>query len=353
MQDAIRTGSHRFFRPVLSAGLAAILVFVFLRYFGDLQIGHAQLPSLPVAAAQPATDAIDNEVLQAEGLSRAFRRAAQRVLPAVVVIKAEPSPLCPRCGRAHETYHGEADEQEAEPTRQSQLDVLGSGFIVSSTGVVLTNKHVVEGNPRLVVQTAEGKQFPVREVTADSEHDVAVLRIDANTPLRFVQLGDSEAAEIGDWVLTIGSPLELDQTVSAGIISAKNRSLCPTHQARYLQTDAVVNPGSSGGPLVALNGNVIGITTAIASEDGGYQGIGFAIPTDFVKKLVAFSVQEHNSRLPHSAFRGQTPDQMYFKTGDRIPGELEAARQKTRQARAEANRKQECESCELLASSLN
>ena len=286
MQEAIRKVPLGLCRSVLSAGVAAVVVFLMLRHSGNPQIGHAQSPVLLAAAGQPVADTIDNGVLKAEGLSRAFRSAAQRVLPAVVVIKAQLSPLCPRCGRAHETYEGEAAEAEFDPTRQGQMDVLGSGFIVAPTGVVLTNKHVVDGNPKLVVQTAEGKQFPVRQVTADSEHDVAVLRIDANTPLPFVQLGNSEAAEIGDWVLTIGSPLELDQTVSAGIISAKNRSLCSTHRARYLQTDAVVNPGSSGGPLVALDGNVIGITTAIASEDGGYQGIGFAIPTDFVKKLV-------------------------------------------------------------------
>jgi serine protease Do len=150
----------------------------------------------------------------------------------------------------------------------------------------LTNKHVVEQEKRLVVQTADGKQFPVVQVKTDQEHDVAVLKIDAPAKLPFVPLGDSDKAEIGDWVLTIGCPLELEQTVSAGIISAKNRSFCPSHPTRYLQTDAVVNPGSSGGPLVALNGTVIGITTSIASDDGGYQGIGFAVPASSVKPLL-------------------------------------------------------------------
>jgi serine protease Do len=302
VRDAMRTILRRLCRPVVSGGLAAGLVLLLLCYHGGRQVGHAQSLAGPADAAQQATGAVDNEVLRAEGLSRVFRRAAQKVLPAVVVIKAGPSPVCPRCGRAHEAPEGEADEAGADSGRQKRLDVLGSGFLVASTGVVLTNKHVVEGNPRLVVQTADGKQFPVKQVSTDREYDAAVLRIDANGPLPFVRLGDSEAAEIGDWVLTIGSPLELDQTVSAGIISAKNRSICPTHQARYLQTDAVVNPGSSGGPLVALNGNVIGITTAIASEDGGYQGIGFAIPAHLIKKLVEQSTEsgtnERASREP-------------------------------------------------------
>ena len=109
----------------------------------------------------------------------------------------------------------------------------------------------MEDEKSLVVQTADGKQFPVVQVRTDREQDAAVLRIDAKTPLPFVRLGNSDAAEIGDWVLTIGSPLELEQTVSAAIIRAKNRSFCSNHPTRYLQTDAVVNPGSSGGPLVA------------------------------------------------------------------------------------------------------
>jgi serine protease Do len=160
-------------------------------------------------------------------------------------------------------------------------------MLVIAVVPAMTNKHVVEDEKNLVVQTADGKQSPVVQVRTDREQDAAVLRIDAKTPLPFVRLGDSDAAEIGDWVLTIGSPLELEQTVSAGIISAKNRSFCSNHPTRYLQADAVVNPGSSGGPLVALNGDVIGITSAIASDDGGYQGIGFAVPASLVQPLLA------------------------------------------------------------------
>jgi serine protease Do len=111
---------------------------------------------------------------------------------------------------------------------------------------VLTNKHVVKRAAHLVVQTADGKQYRVRQVKTDRTYDAAVFRIDADALFSFARLGDSGAAEIGDLVLTIGSPLTLDQTVSAGIISAKDRSFCPNHQAKYLQTDAVVNPGSSG-----------------------------------------------------------------------------------------------------------
>lgn len=273
-----------YWRRMLLSGGVLIIVVMLGWHLGNSQTIHAQtlgplVPINPPLAGQPT-----DELQRAEGLSRAFRAAARRVLPAVVVIKAGTSPVCPECGRAHAA---EGDNKSPEnANRPKSFDVLGSGFIVAPTGIILTNKHVVKDAKDIVVQTPDGKQFPVVQVRMDQKHDAAVLRIDTKTPLPFVRLGNSDAAEIGDWVLTIGSPLELEQTVSAGIISAKNRSFCEKHQTGYLQTDAVVNPGSSGGPLVALNGDVIGITSAIASDDGGYQGIGFAVPAILVQPLV-------------------------------------------------------------------
>jgi serine protease Do len=270
---------------LICGGVVAVAV-VLAWHFGDSQASRAQAPVPLVPVNPPPTGQPMDELRGAEGLSRAFRAAAQRVLPAVVVIKAGASPVCPRCGRAHDA-DGDAVEPAGDAGRQKPLDVLGSGFIVAPTGIVLTNKHVVKDTQGIVVQTADGKQFPIVQIRMDRELDAAVLQIDAKTPLPFVRLGNSDAAQVGDWVLTIGSPLELEQTVSAGIISAKNRSFCSKHPTRYLQTDAVVNPGSSGGPLVALNGDVIGITSAIASDDGGYQGIGFAVPATLVQPLLA------------------------------------------------------------------
>ena len=284
MREFDQYTSNRLPRTLLCGG-AIVAALVLAWHFGDSQAIHAQTPAPLVPVNPPLTGQPPEELQRAEGLSRAFRSAAQRVLPAVVVIKAGPSAVCPQCGRAHNADgQGESSGNEGQ---QKSLDVLGSGFIVAPTGIVLTNKHVVEGEKSLIVQTADGKQYPVMQVRTDREQDAAVLRIDPKTPLPFVRLGNSDAAEIGDWVLTIGSPLEMDQTVSAGIISAKNRSFCSKHPSRYLQTDAVVNPGSSGGPLVALNGDVIGITSSIASDDGGYQGIGFAVPASLLKPLLA------------------------------------------------------------------
>ena len=306
MREFDQRTPSRWPRMLLYVGAVATTV-VLAWHFGNSRAIHAQAPAPLVPVNPPLTGQPTDELRGAERLSRAFRAAAQRVLPAVVVIKAGASPLCPRCGRAHDPEE-DADEPSGEVGRQKSLDVLGSGFIVAPTGIVLTNKHVVKDTKGIVVQTADGKQYPVIQVRVDPEQDAAVLQIDAKTPLPFVRLGNSDAAQVGDWVLTIGSPLELEQTVSAGIISAKNRSFCSKHPTRYLQTDAVVNPGSSGGPLVALNGDVIGITSAIASDDGGYQGIGFAVPASLVQPLLAgFKAASAKGASPKSTPKVMNP----------------------------------------------
>ena len=273
--------------------IAAAIACLLLEFTSDRNARHAAAATAWSASTQGSSDQPARDISDANGLSAAFRRAVQKALPAVVVIKASPSPVCPRCGRAHESYDGDVIEGGFDGVSPRSLEVLGSGFIVAPSGVVLTNKHVVRGIDRLVVQTVDGRQFTVDHVTTDREQDAAILHITADTPLPFIGLGDSNAMQIGDWVLTIGCPLELDQTVSAGIISAKDRSFCTHHRARYLQTDAVVNPGSSGGPLVDLNGMAVGVATALASEDGGFQGIGFAIPASLLKKLVANAMESH------------------------------------------------------------
>lgn len=288
-----RVGWGRLVSLVLAAALGMLGTWVAATAV-NAQRGPEETKASPPPAPSAAVDSIERSGrarARADDLSQAFRDAAQAVLPAVVVIKAPDEMACPRCGRVHPAE--EADEeipsQEAGgPARhKDSLAVLGSGFIVDASGLVVTNQHVVGGAQRIVVQLADGRQFRATRAREDAVMDIAILKIEAKGPLPAARLANLATVEIGDWVLAVGCPLELEQTVSAGIISAKNRSFCSNHRARMLQTDAAINPGSSGGPLVNLDGQVVGITTSIASEDGGYQGIGFAIPAGHAASLVA------------------------------------------------------------------
>ena len=171
--------------------------------------------------------------------------------------------------------------------RVPQRQGLGSGVIIDPSGIILTNNHVIDGADEVIVELADGREFRANDVRTDPQTDLAVLRIKVDEPLPAAQLGDSAAMDIGDWVLAIGCPFELDLTVSAGIISGKGRALAAGRRANFLQTDAAINPGNSGGPLVNLDGEVVGINTAIASSTGTYQGVGFAIPSDLAKWVMA------------------------------------------------------------------
>ena len=163
---------------------------------------------------------------------------------------------------------------------------LGSGVIVDSKGYILTNNHVVDKADRIRVNLMgdpETVTYTATVVGTDAETDLAVIKIDAKKPLPAAKLGNSDAMEVGDWVLAIGSPFGLNETVTAGIVSAIGRDIVPQRQfEKFIQTDAAINPGNSGGPLVNMNGEVIGINTAIYTSGGGYQGVGFAMPSNTV-----------------------------------------------------------------------
>ena len=159
----------------------------------------------------------------------------------------------------------------------------GTGFIISKDGYIVTNNHVVRGADELTVKLADGRQFTGKVIGQDDKTDVAVIKINA-TNLMPIELGDSDAMQVGEWVLAVGSPFGLEQTVTAGIISAKGRgNVGITDYEDFLQTDAAINPGNSGGPMVNMQGQVVGINTAIASRSGGSAGVGFAIPSNMVK----------------------------------------------------------------------
>ncbi len=169
----------------------------------------------------------------------------------------------------------------------------GSGFIVGSDGVILTNAHVVDGATDVTVRLTDGREFKAKVVGADKHSDVAVIKIGASN-LPTVKLGNSADVRVGQWVVAIGSPYGFDNTVTSGIISAKSRSLGGDTYVPYLQTNVVINPGSSGGPLFDLHGDVVGINSQIYSRSGGYQGLSFAIPIE-----VAVKVEDDLMRYGH------------------------------------------------------
>lgn len=162
---------------------------------------------------------------------------------------------------------------------------LGSGFIVSADGYLVTNAHVVDGASKVTVALADRRELPAKVIGSDPATDIALLKVDA-TGLPVVELGDSDKVEVGQWVLAIGSPFGLEHTATQGIVSAVARSLPSGSYAPFIQTDVAVNPGNSGGPLFDTEGRVIGVNSQIYSRSGGYQGLSFAIPINVTKRVV-------------------------------------------------------------------
>jgi len=162
---------------------------------------------------------------------------------------------------------------------------LGTGFVISQDGYIVTNNHVVDGADEIIVKMKSGKEYPAKLIGTDKKVDVALLKVKARG-LQTVSIGDSDALRVGDWVMAIGNPFGLEQTVTAGIVSAKGRVIGAGPYDHFIQTDAAINPGNSGGPLFNLKGEVVGINTAIYSRSGGNLGIGFAIPVNMAKPVI-------------------------------------------------------------------
>jgi serine protease Do len=267
----------------------------------------SKLMIFALLAASPsiarADDANDEAMRHARSLSFAFRRAAEHVMPAVVTVTAlhkvsnsrrQQLQDLMRDPRFREFFPDrlpfeipdeseDEDEQDDVFPEENFSRNVGSGVVIDSAGIVLTNNHVVENAEKVLIRLADGSEAVATEILADPKSDLAIVKIKADSPLPAASLGDSAGMSIGDWVIAIGSPFELEATVSAGIISAKGRSISRIERSRLLQTDAAINPGNSGGPLVSLEGKVVGINTAIATLTGGYQGVGFAIPVNQAK----------------------------------------------------------------------
>ena len=239
-----------------------------------------QSAPLPIAASSIGVGT-DSLGISGHEAPRSFAPIAKRADPSVVTITTvaeEPD------------SHGFFSRGRHRETRG-----LGTGFVINPDGTILTNNHVVEGADQVVVQLSNGHPYPAHVLGRDSSTDIAVVKIDSKEPLAALPLGDSDASEVGDWVIAIGNPFGLSHTVSVGIVSAKGRTredvpLDPSGYYDFLQTDASINPGNSGGPLLNLNGEVVGMNTAV--RGGGAQGIGFAIPINMVRQLVPTLIRD-------------------------------------------------------------
>jgi len=230
-------------------------------------------------------------------LSNQFTQIAKQLEPSVVNINTESTIKNPHRHRGIPDQ-GEGDDQNpfddffdrffGGPQNQGPIreHSLGSGVIVDAKGYIVTNRHVVEKADRIKVVLQDdppGVLHDAKVIGTDQETDLAVIRIDTDKPLPVAKLGNSDGMQVGDWVLAVGSPFGLQETVTAGIVSAKGRNIVPNRQFQsFIQTDAAINPGNSGGPLVNMAGEVIGINTAILTDTNAYAGVGFALPSNTV-----------------------------------------------------------------------
>lgn len=222
-----------------------------------------------------------------------FVPLAKNAGPAVVNISTErevESPVMgmfnfPGMDQFFEQFGGPFGMRPGQPAPKQKSTALGSGFIISSDGYIVTNNHVVEGADKVTVKLNGDKSagLAAKVVGTDAETDLALLKVESKTALPVLKFGDSDAMEVGDWVVAIGNPFGLSNTVTAGILSAKGRDIHAGPFDNFLQTDASINPGNSGGPLINMEGEVIGINTAISANG---QGIGFAIPSSLASKVI-------------------------------------------------------------------
>jgi serine protease Do len=230
-----------------------------------------------------------------------FKDVVRHILPAVVSIESRAKPLAkanspkpegklpsnhPRLPEEFRKFFGDFGQEPFQLPEEAPQHAFGSGFLVSADGVVLTNYHVVQAADEVTVQLQDGRKFTSREIKSDPKTDLAIVRIHAKGSLPYLEMGDSDKAEIGDRVLAVGAPFGLAGTVTHGIISARHRDLHMNPYEDFLQTDAPINPGNSGGPLVNLEGKVVGINSAIKSQSGGWQGIGMAIPSNLARDVM-------------------------------------------------------------------
>ncbi|MFV0513360.1 MAG: DegQ family serine endoprotease [Jhaorihella sp.] len=221
-----------------------------------------------------------------------FAPLAEKISPAVVNIttttlvegRTGPQGIVPE-GSPFEDFFRDFQDRNDHGNRPRRSNALGSGFVISEDGYVVTNNHVIEGADEISIEFFSGEELPAEVVGTDPNTDIALLKVKTDAPLPFVSFGNSDTAKVGDWVLAMGNPLGQGFSVSAGIVSARNRALSGTYDD-YIQTDAAINRGNSGGPLFNMDGEVVGVNTAILSPNGGSIGIGFSMASNVVGRVV-------------------------------------------------------------------
>ncbi|WP_163849294.1 Do family serine endopeptidase [Pseudooceanicola aestuarii] len=232
------------------------------------------------------------QAVQALARPESFADLADRFSPAVVNIttsttvtgRTGPAPIVPE-GSPFEDFFREFQDRNRGDGRPRRSSALGSGFVISADGFVVTNNHVIEAADEITVEFFNGDELAAEVVGTDPTTDIALLKVTSEEPLPFVSFGDSDTARVGDWVVAMGNPLGQGFSVSAGIVSQRNRALQGAYDD-YIQTDAAINRGNSGGPLFNMDGEVIGVNTAILSPNGGSIGIGFSMASNVVSSVV-------------------------------------------------------------------
>jgi serine protease Do len=275
---------HILRKRYVSVGLALMLG-------GLIVTGCKEQPITQAFAASPTTvQTAPAPQPSAYDLSTAIAKVAQAAIPAVVHIEVTQrsevnNPMLPF--ENDPFFHFFFNGPRMPHKFKQEMKGIGSGILMDAQGHILTNNHVAGGASDIQVTLADGRQFPAKVVGTDPKTDLAVIKIQDSDRLPYLAFGDSDQVGVGEWVVAIGAPRGLDQTVTQGIISAKHRTGIsdPTSYQDFLQTDAPINPGNSGGPLLNLKGEVIGINAAIATDSGGSEGIGFAIPSNMATKI--------------------------------------------------------------------
>ena len=248
---------------------------------------------LGLVSFSPGPGGVSALAQQSNNCPCSFNELAERVSPSVVNVSAV------KVVKGGGPFHFDSPSGEDDPLRdffekffgqrfpkEFKQKSLGSGFVIDRDGYILTNNHVVESTDEIQVKLPDGKEFTAKIIGRDPQTDLALIKIDPSTSLQPLRLGDSDQLKVGDWVVAIGSPFGLGNTVTAGIVSAKYRRIGAGSYDDFIQTDASINPGNSGGPLINMAGEVIGINTAIFSRSGGNVGIGFAIPVNMAKDIL-------------------------------------------------------------------